>query len=183
MSDNPSVLSEPKLTNRTSVFITGAGGMLGSALMEVLPKDFDCIGFSSKENPPLPTKGRWVQGRLLDFDALTALIRKMNPSVIVHAASSVSVNECEKPENREAIERLHVELTSVLVGVAREIGAQIIYISTESVYDGTKPGRYVETDQTNPLNNYARTKLAGEAPVLAYDRGLVFAIEYNRMAN
>lgn len=156
-----------------SVLITGAGGMLGTALMEILPQDFDCTGFSSKPKPPVPNRGHWAQGNLLDFSRLTETIRHLRPNVIVHAASSVSVNECEKPENRDSIQKLHVGLTEVLVDVARELGAQIIYISTESVYDGTKSGLYIEGDQTNPRNNYARTKLAGETPVLNYERGLV----------
>jgi dTDP-4-dehydrorhamnose reductase len=61
----------------------------------------------------------------------------------------------------------------MLSDVASSTGAAVIYISTDSVFDGAKSGPYAESDATNPLNVYARTKLAGEQIVLAAPRGLV----------
>lgn len=110
----------------------------------------------------------------MDFPQLREIVRESRPMAIVHAASSVFVNECEKDSERTKIFDLHVKLTDELTKLARECGARLVYISTESVYDGKNPGLYRETDTTHPLNYYALTKLQGEEPVLAYERGVVF---------
>ena len=167
------VEKSPESQTRKRVLVTGAGGMLGTALMQVLPRRFDVFGFSSRAEAPVPTHGQWVTVDILDGDELKKTAYRLKPDVIVHAASSVNVNECQQESERKRIHALHVGLTENLVEVAREVRAQIIYTSTESVYDGTKDGLYVEGDATNPLNYYAQTKLEGEGPVLGYDRGLV----------
>lgn len=60
---------------------------------------------------------------------------------------------------------VNVEGTKNVAKAAEEVGATLIYISTDYVFDGTNQGEYKETDQTNPQNEYGRAKLAGEQAV------------------
>lgn len=147
--------------------------MLGSAILDVLGDRFHCIGVSGRVRPADSKASHWITTNINDTADLKASVFRAEPDVIVHAASSVAVNDCEKPQFRDAIFHLHVGVTEALASVARELRAQFIYVSTESVYDGKKPGLYVEDDAPNPLNHYATTKLQGEETAMKYDAAMV----------
>lgn len=160
---------------KKKIVVTGAGGMAGRAFVEgLLAEGHDCIGYSSQRRPDWAPKSQWRQLNILDYAELARLTREIEPDAIVHAASSVFVNECEKESERPAIYNLHVTLTAELTKLASELDSHLLYISTESVYDGTKQGLYIESDATNPLNYYALTKLQGEVEARKWERSLVF---------
>ena len=73
--------------------------------------------------------------------------------------SLIGVNLCE--ENLDLAKKVHTIGTRNIVNYCKEHGIYLIYISTDSVFDGLD-GNYSEQDQTNPLNVYANTKLEGE---------------------
>jgi dTDP-4-dehydrorhamnose reductase len=78
----------------------------------------------------------------------------------VHCAAYTAVDACEShPDEAFA---LNATATRHVMDAAREVGAYVVYFSTDYVFDGTKPEPYVETDATNPLSVYGQTKLAGE---------------------
>ncbi len=156
--------------NELRVLVTGAGGMLGRALLQTLSKSCAVTGLSSQSKPS-DMPGSWITSNLLDERQLQAAIADCKPDVIVHAASSVFVNECEK--HRDQTWALHVGVSKQLVECSRRADAHLIYISTDSVFDGTKSSLYKESDPTNPLNFYALTKLMGERAALDYGRALV----------
>ena len=109
-----------------------------------------------------------------DITNLNKLSRWLNytcPDAIVHCAAMVNVDMCEK--NQDYATKLHYESTANLANLLDEDKKKLIYISTDSVFDGTKSGEYVESDEVNPLNVYAKTKLLGEKPVLTIENGLV----------
>ena len=86
-------------------------------------------------------------------------ILAQQPKVIVHAAAERRPDvSAEQPEQVLA---LNVESTRHLAQCAKEVGAYLIYISTDYVFDGTQPPYEVD-DQPSPLNFYGETKLAGE---------------------
>jgi dTDP-4-dehydrorhamnose reductase len=160
-------------SSRGRILVTGAGGMAGRVLIKTLSgRGFDVVGLSSQARPAEIAEAGWAQLNILDTPALEAFVFKFKPTSIVHAASSVFVNECEKESERAHIYNLHVELTARLTSYAERLNAQLIYISTESVYDGRKAGFYQESDLTHPLNYYALTKLQGEDEVRKWKRGL-----------
>ena len=93
-----------------------------------------------------------------DEDVLQFL-EKHQPHVIIHCAAERRPDVAEK--NPTAAEVLNVKSVEVLARKARESGALFIYLSTDYVFDGTKPP-YEVGDTPNPLNFYGRTKFQGE---------------------
>jgi len=86
-------------------------------------------------------------------------ILKVAPVVVVHAAAETSVDRCET--QRGLAEEVNVTGTANVAESCAKIGAKLIFISTDYVFDGVK-GNYVETDQPNPVNFYGLTKLRAE---------------------
>ena len=121
------------------MLITGAGGQLGSALQEVFPE------------ARALTRADWDVTR--PFDQVTPCY------LVLHAAAWTDVDGAEaNPLGAEAANVLgsrHVV----------ELGAPVVYFSTDYVFDGRKREPYVESDEPNPLSVYGRTKLAGEREI------------------
>ena len=137
------------------VYITGADGMLGSALRRALRDD--------------PATAGWtVLGvSIADFDiaddiAVHASIAGFAPDVVVHAAAHAIVDGCEVDPKRAM--RVNVAGVRNVVDACRRSGSRLVYISSDYVFDGADPpaGGYRETDTPNPLSVYGLTKLAGE---------------------
>jgi dTDP-4-dehydrorhamnose reductase len=98
-------------------------------------------------------------------DELSALLRREQPDVIVNAAAYTAVDKAESEPDRARL----VNATGVgtMAQVAADLGAALVHYSTDYVFDGTKAGRYVETDEPRPLSVYGATKLEGERAVAA----------------
>jgi dTDP-4-dehydrorhamnose reductase len=125
---------------RRRVLITGAGGQLGRALAEAFPGD-DVVALAHR-----------------DWDvALPPPPLEPPPELVLHAAAWTDVDGAEAdPQGAAAI---NVGGTAH----AAELGAPLVYFSTDYVFDGRKRTAYVESDGANPLSAYGRTKLHGEA--------------------
>jgi dTDP-4-dehydrorhamnose reductase len=87
----------------------------------------------------------------------------MRPAWIVHCAAATNVDWCES--HPVECMRVNAEAAGALARAARSIGARLVYISTDSVFDGVSGG-YRETDPVSPVNHYARSKASGESAVL-----------------
>jgi dTDP-4-dehydrorhamnose reductase len=105
--------------------------------------------------------------------SIRAVIREVRPNVIVNPAAYTAV---DKAESDEATAHAVNSIAPGIIGEeAAKLGALVIHYSTDYVFDGTKTGAYVETDTTNPLSVYGRTKLAGENALIASGaRHLIF---------
>ena len=134
---------------RTLVF--GRGGQLGWELRHKLA----CLGGVAGAGSPE-----------VDFskpDTIRNAVRAAAPAVIVNAAAYTAVDKAEsEPELALAI---NGTAPGVLAEEARRLGSILVHYSTDYVFDGAKQGSYVETDATNPLNVYGRTKLAGDEAI------------------
>jgi dTDP-4-dehydrorhamnose reductase len=134
-----------------TVLVTGAGGLLGRALAGVL------------------AGGGWnvhgVTHAELDVADAAAVVRateSVRPRVVVNCAAITNVDACETdPELAWAV---NAEGAGHLARAAMQVGADIVHVSTDYVFDGTK-GAYTESDECNPLQVYGRAKLAGEDQV------------------
>ena len=129
------------------VLVTGAGGQLGR---DLLPS------FAGDEVVPLARADLDVADR----DATMQAITTVRPDVVVHAGAWTAVDACESDPGKafavNALGARHVAEASELVG------AHMIYVSTDYVFDGTLARPYTEWDTTNPLSVYGRSKLGGE---------------------
>lgn len=103
------------------------------------------------------------------------LIEQQSPNVILHCAAVSSHPACEA--NPGLAFRVNAQACGEIARAAENIGATLIYISTDSVFDGLH-GNYSETDPTNPFSVYGETKLQGEHLVLAETNALVIRTNF-----
>jgi dTDP-4-dehydrorhamnose reductase len=95
--------------------------------------------------------------------AVLAAVTTIRPDAIVHCAAWTNVDGCESdPERALLVNGLG---TRNVAEAARRVGAHVVALSTDYVFDGTKPEPYVEWDATNPLSAYGRSKRAGELEI------------------
>ena len=147
-------------------FITGVNGQLGyDVKRELLERGYTDI--------LAPTR---VDLDITNEDAVKKMIREYRPSVIFHCAAYTAVDKAE--EEQEKCYQVNVLGTKYLTEAAKEVGAKIIYISTDYVFDGTKEGLYQVEDKVNPVNYYGKTKYLGENFVRAYDNHIIVRISW-----
>jgi dTDP-4-dehydrorhamnose reductase len=110
--------------------------------------------------------------RLLDYTQLDITLRSdvkslassFQPNVIINAAAATNVDWCES--NREETWKINVTGVENLVEATRKVGAKLIHVSTDYVFDG-KNGPYDEEAKPNPIGYYGKTKLASENAIRA----------------
>jgi dTDP-4-dehydrorhamnose reductase len=102
---------------------------------------------------------------LSDSGAIARALKEVRPSVIVNAAAYTAVDRAEREP--EAAASLNARLPQQLAGFAAGHEARLVHFSTDYVFNGRKAGPYLESDPSDPLGVYGRTKLAGETAVLA----------------
>ena len=134
------------------ILVTGAAGQLGRELVDVATGAGHDVFAASRAELDV-TKPEVVR----------AVVLREQPALIVHAAAWTAVDACES--DREKAMLHNGAATRFVVDAAREVGARVIYISTDYVFDGTKPTPYVEADVPNPQSVYGVSKLAGEQAV------------------
>jgi len=135
------------------VLVFGRTGQLGWELRHKLV----CLGPVARIDTPD-----------VDFtrpETIRDAVRAAEPAVIVNAAAYTAVDKAES-EPELAME-INGAAPGVLAEEAKRLGSLLVHYSTDYVYDGTKQGAYVETDATNPLNVYGKTKLAGDEAIAA----------------
>ncbi|CAI2308603.1 TPA: dTDP-4-dehydrorhamnose reductase [Vibrio parahaemolyticus] len=135
------------------VLITGCNGQVGHCLTEIL---------SNTENVSLLA----VDREELDITvkkAVSDVVRAFKPTIIINAAAHTAV---DKAEDEVALSfAINRDGPKFLAEAAKEVGAAILHISTDYVFEGNKVGEYVENDVTNPQGVYGASKLAGEIAV------------------
>jgi dTDP-4-dehydrorhamnose reductase len=138
-------------------FVNGAGGQLATAFEPLLEGEV----FLSRE----------AALDIRDVAAVHAAVHAFAPDVILHTAAYTNVDGAEgDPESATAINVLG---TRNVIEAVRGTHTQVVYFSSDYVFDGAKGAPYVESDAPHPLSVYGRTKLAGEAEVLGWARGMV----------
>ncbi len=135
-------------TDDMKIAITGAKGMLGQAL---------CKTFAKHTLYPLSSR----QPDVTSLDAVRHLVSDLKPDWILHTAGLTDVEKAEvKPLEAYRVNALGARNMAV---AAFENGSGLVYYSTDYVFDGTQDRPYREWDPVNPLNEYGRSKLAGES--------------------
>jgi dTDP-4-dehydrorhamnose reductase len=131
------------------VLVTGAGGMLGrDVVLAAGNAGHDVVGFGRNELD------------VVDERTVTSKFELERPDVVINCAAWTDVDGAEEAE--ETAMAVNYAAAGAVAAAAAAIGASIVYVSSDYVFDGAKGAPYVETDQTAPLSAYGRTKLAGE---------------------
>ncbi len=135
------------------IVVTGSNGQLGTEVMDLLGRSdhHEVLGLD------LPGHD------LTDRDHVLGVLTSFEPDLILHGAAFTAVDVCE--EQVEAAYRVNCAATRFVADGARRVGAHVVYVSTDYVFDGTKPTPYVEWDRPNPQSVYGRTKLGGESEI------------------
>ncbi|MDJ1158803.1 dTDP-4-dehydrorhamnose reductase [Chelatococcus sp. SYSU_G07232] len=122
----------------------------------------DLAAAAAARNLPAVALGR-PDLDLTDASSAARVIAALHPRAVVNAAAYTNVDRAEsEPELAFALNR---DGPARLAMACAAAGIPLVHVSTDMVFDGTKDSAYVETDRTNPLGVYARSKLAGEEAV------------------
>ncbi len=139
------------------LLVTGAAGMLGRDVMLAAGNaGHDVVGFGRTE---------------LDVTNPAALEKKLDlerPDVVINCAAWTDVDGAEASE--EASFAVNGTGAGNVAAAAAAVGASVVYVSSDYVFDGAKGAPYVESDQPAPLSAYGRTKLAGEEATVAANK-------------
>ena len=134
------------------VFITGANGMLGTDLCNIFKNKGYQIYCTDIENLDV-----------CDFDEVQKIVDQIQPEYVIHLAALTDVDKCERePDKAFQINTIGTKNVSL---ACQKTDALMIYVSTISVFDGTKCEPYSEFDTPNPQNWYSRSKYRGELVV------------------
>ena len=136
------------------ILLTGGNGQLGTELRHLLDeKGVEYVSTDAKKMD------------ITDAQATIDYITNLKPTVIYHCAAYTAVDKAED-EGKALDEKINVDGTRNVALAAKEVGATLVYISTDYVFDGKlKDGEYAVDAPINPLNEYGRTKALGEKAV------------------
>ena len=158
------------------VFVTGVAGQLGhDCVNELVKRGHEAVGSDvvhvaapySGANEPAPiARMDYVQLDITDQAAVTTTIEEVKPDAIIHCAAWTAVDAAEDEENKPKVHAINVDGTRYIAEAAKVVGAKMLYLSTDYVFDG-KGERPWQPDDKNyaPLNYYGQTKLDGELAV------------------
>jgi dTDP-4-dehydrorhamnose reductase len=128
------------------VLVVGANGMLGRDLMTVFPGELRGVDIGEID--------------ITSPESVRTLLVSLKPEVVVNVAAYTDVDGCET--NRELAFAVNGAGVGYLARVSADIGAKLVQISTDYVFDGGKGSPYLEDDPTGPLSVYGQSKLLGE---------------------
>ena len=145
----------------TKIIITGGTGRFGNVLKK----------YKTKHKLFFPTKN---QLNILNITNIKKYLKKTKPKILIHLAGLSRPMKLHKTNIHKSID-LNIIGTANITKVCAEHNVKLIYFSTNYVYQGIK-GNYLETDPVLPVNNYAWSKLGGEASVQLYKNSLILRL-------
>lgn len=139
------------------ILVTGVGGQLGyEVVQELQRRAIDCIGTDIKEFD------------ITSYEDVHQFIIAYGPDAVIHCSAYTAVDKAES--NKEVCRKVNVDGPANIARVCREIGAKMVFISTDYVYPGTGTAYWDPDDREHiaPLNWYGQTKWEGEEAVRNY---------------
>ncbi|MDX5627796.1 MULTISPECIES: dTDP-4-dehydrorhamnose reductase [unclassified Brenneria] len=133
------------------ILLTGANGQLGRCFQDRLPEGWQIWATDSADLD------------ITDYEKVLSAVKEFQPDAIVNAAAYTAVDKAESEPELAAL--INETGPKNLALAAKEIGARLVHVSTDYVFDGDATVPYIETDKTNPLGVYGKTKLDGEIAV------------------
>ncbi len=135
------------------ILLTGSNGQVGYCINKKLSNRADVTLLALDRNELDITNPK----------AVKAIVEDFQPSIVINAAAYTAVDKAE--EEVELAYAINRDGPKFLAEASKEVGAAILHISTDYVFEGNKDGEYQETDMTNPQGVYGASKLAGEIEV------------------
>ncbi|SFD89059.1 dTDP-4-dehydrorhamnose reductase [Nitrosomonas sp. Nm166] len=139
------------------ILLLGRNGQVGWELQRSLAPLGELIALSSTSKA--------LCGDLTNLTGIKHTIRKIAPDIIVNAAAYTAVDKAES--ETESAHLLNAEAPGILAQEAKQLNARLVHYSTDYVFNGNGDQPHFETDATDPLNVYGRTKLEGEKNIIA----------------
>ena len=138
------------------VLVTGAKGLLGRDVMDALRKrGHEAVGVDIQELD------------ITDQAAVMAYFKEEKPDAVIHCAAWTAVDAAEEEDNRPVCRRINADGTRYVAEACREIGARMLYLSTDYVFDGQGTRPWEPDDPVSvPLNFYGLTKYEGEQAIV-----------------
>ena len=132
------------------VLVTGGKGQLGSELKKIshTNNNFEWL-FTDRQS-----------FNISDLENVNVYLNKSNPNIIINCAAYTAVDRAE--DDFETANIINHKAVSLIAKWCNENNCKLIHISTDYVYDGNSILPYIEADETNPLNNYGKSKLLGD---------------------
>jgi dTDP-4-dehydrorhamnose reductase len=130
------------------IVLLGKNGQLGWEFQRILPILGEVISLDRKELD------------LCDLGAIQKNLSEWKPNLIINASAYTDVDGAEK--ETDLAMKINALAPGIIAEMSRKLQAVFIHYSTDYVFDGGKNALYIETDQTNPLNMYGKSKLMGE---------------------
>lgn len=138
---------------KPTILLTGKTGQIGAELQRSLSQLGHVFAPDRRELD------------LSDADSVRFLVRETRPHLIVNAAAYTAVDAAENDES--SAYALNTQAPALLAEEAKRLDALLVHYSTDYVFNGSKQTPYGESDQTNPLNVYGKSKLGGEHAIRA----------------
>ena len=149
------------------ILVTGTNGQLGyDVINELIKRGHEAIGADRTETT---AEFSHIVLDITDQGKVFKVVNDLQPDAIIHCAAWTNVDGAEEPENFKAVRAVNVDGTRNLAEAAAQVGAKMMYISTDYVFDGVgeEPWR-PENNNYAPLNVYGQSKLDGEREVEKY---------------
>lgn len=143
------------------LLIFGGTGMLGRSLVT-----------AARDRGHAALALSHAQADLEDAGRLLYWAETFRPEAVINCAAYTKVDAAEG-EGREKAFAVNGKAVGNVVAAAKALGARLLHVSTDYVFDGTAREPYREDAPTNPLSVYGQSKLQGEREALAYERALV----------
>ncbi|MGI8945879.1 MAG: dTDP-4-dehydrorhamnose reductase [Thermoleophilaceae bacterium] len=136
------------------LIVCGAAGMLGQDVVRAAElADHEVLALDRRALD------------VTDPDAIAPLFERERPDSVVNCAAYTDVDGAEREPDTAL--RVNAGGARNVAGAAARVGASVLYVSTDYVFDGTKGEAYVESDEPRPLGSYGASKLAGEVETAA----------------
>lgn len=135
------------------IMITGSRGQIGQSLRRALPENWELIATDSKTLD------------ITQASAVETMISSFQPDVLVNTAGYTNVDKAEEEPEKAFL--INAQGVANLANSAQKHGVRMIHFSSDYVFDGKQNSPYQEGDSPNPINQYGRSKLAGETLALA----------------
>ncbi len=163
------------------IFVTGVNGQLGyDVVWELDRRGLTAVGSDIADAPTRELgSAEYIRLDITDAESVMSVLKKTAPDAIIHCAAYTAVDAAEEEENRETVEAVNARGTEHIAAAARAVGAKLMYISTDYVFDGQGSEPWPpDCRDYAPLNVYGRTKLAGELAVAELERFFVVRIAW-----